>query len=101
MSAALLEERREPGRPPSCPPELTVRIIRMRQAGLSYEGIAGVLNEENVPLPCGGSRWLKSSIDRILHTRYATRLAVALPTAAELPPTTPERSGVGLVRNDA
>lgn len=78
MSAALPEEHREPGRPPSCPPELTERIIRMREAGCSYEGIAGVLNAESVPLPCGGSRWLKSSIDRILHTRYATRLAVAL-----------------------
>jgi hypothetical protein len=78
MSAALLEEYRGPGRPPSCPAELTVRIIAMSQAGLSYEGIADVLNADGVPLPCGGSRWLKSSVDRILHTRYAQRLKDAL-----------------------
>lgn len=92
MSTAVLEERRESGRPPSCPPALTIRIIRVHQVGLSYGGIAAVLNEEHVPLPCGGSRWLKSSIDRILHTRYATRLVAALST---LPPAVIQQSPAG------
>jgi hypothetical protein len=58
------------GRPPLCPRELAERVIRLRRNGLSYSEIASTLNSEGVPTPLGGSRWLKSHVDRLLHTRY-------------------------------
>jgi Recombinase len=61
---------RRPGRPPCCPRELAVRIIQLRQAGLSYAQICTVLNAEHIPTPMGRSRWLKSHVDRLLHTRW-------------------------------
>jgi hypothetical protein len=51
-----------------------VRIIRLRQADLSYEQIAGVLNAGGVPTPLGSPRWLKSHVDRLLHTRWVQEL---------------------------
>jgi hypothetical protein len=50
-------------------------------------------------LPCGGSRWMESSIDRILHTRYATRLAGDL--SAPYPRTELSRTEFATFRNDA
>jgi len=82
--STVLPERRERGRPPCYPAELAARIIRLRTNGMSYEGISDVLNAEGIPMPGGGSRWLKSSIDRILHTKYAQRLAAEL---SAVPPT--------------
>jgi hypothetical protein len=61
---------RRPGRPPCCSRVLAVRIIQLRQAGLSYAQICTALNAEQIPTPMGGSRWLKSHVDRLLHTRY-------------------------------
>jgi hypothetical protein len=98
MSATVLEGG-ERGRPPACPPELALRMIQMRRAGMTYEAISDVLNAEGVPMPCGGSRWLKSSIDRILHSRYATRLAASLPTLAPTPD--PPSTGLGTLKNNA
>lgn len=51
-----------------------MRIIRLRQANLSYEQIAGVLNADGVPTPLGSQRWLKSHVDRLLHTRWVQEL---------------------------
>jgi len=65
---------RQRGRPPCCPRELAARVIQLHYQGLSYERIAAILNDEGVPLPAGGTRWLKSSVDRLLHTRYARQL---------------------------
>jgi hypothetical protein len=48
--------------------QLAVRLIHLHTEGLSYEGIAALLNAEGVPTPGGGTRWLKSSVDRLLHT---------------------------------
>ena len=73
-TAAILPQPRGPGRPPCCSRELAIRIIQMRQRGLSYVEICTVLNAEQVPTPMGGSRWLKSHVDRLLHTRYAQDL---------------------------
>jgi recombinase len=63
-----------PGRPPCCPPEVTARIIELRSKGLSYGQICIVLNAKQMPKPMGGSRWLKSNVVRILHTRYAREI---------------------------
>jgi hypothetical protein len=73
VSAGLLE-RRGRGRPPRYSRELIVRIIELHRQGLSYERISMVLNDEGVPMPGGGSRWLKSSVDRLLHTKYAREI---------------------------
>jgi hypothetical protein len=63
-------EHRGRGRPPCCPVELAIRILRLRALGLSYAKICDVLNAEEVSTPSGGSRWLKSHVDRLLHTKY-------------------------------
>lgn len=62
------------GRPPRCPPELAIRVIQLRRRGMSYAGISAVLNEEGIPTPAGGSRWLKSHVDRLLHTRHVKEI---------------------------
>jgi hypothetical protein len=55
-----------------------VRIIQLRHRGLSYEQIANALNDERVSTPMGGSRWLKSHVDRLLHTRWVQAIAEEL-----------------------
>ena len=47
---------------------------RGRQHSHRGERISVVLNDEGVPMPGGGSRWLKSSVDRLLHTKYAREI---------------------------
>jgi Recombinase len=59
------------GRPPSCPRDLAIRIVSQRLQGLSYGQICALLNAEGIPTPEGKPRWLRSYVDRILHTRYA------------------------------
>jgi hypothetical protein len=70
------------GRPPRCPRELAVRIIDLRCAGLSYGQICTVLNAEQIPTPMGGTRWLKSHVDRLLHTRHVQRIIESYDHAA-------------------
>ena len=75
MSAAAPSPgERGPGRPAHCPRELALRIIEMRQDGLSYAKISAALNAAQVPTPAGGSRWQKSTVDRVLHTRYSEKI---------------------------
>ena len=71
-------EGRGRGRPPCCPPELAIQILRLRVRGLSYARICDVLNAEQVPTPTGGSRWLKSHVDRLLHTKYMREIRMGL-----------------------
>ena len=59
-----------------------MRVIQLHDEGVSYERIAALLNAEGVPLPGGGTRWLKSSIDRLLHTLYARALLEELDARA-------------------
>jgi hypothetical protein len=68
------------GRPPCCSRELALRIIRLRARGLSYAKICDVLNADQVPTPMGGSHWLKSHVDRLLHTKYVQELGEELGT---------------------
>jgi hypothetical protein len=72
--AAAAPARRSRGRPPCCHRELAVHVIQLRRRGLSYEQIAGLLNADGVPTPLGSSRWLKSHVDRLLHTRWMQEL---------------------------
>ena len=62
------------GRPPCCPRELAVRIVEMRRRDMTYEQISDVLNAEGIPTPLGRPVWFKSSVDRLLHTRYVEEL---------------------------
>ena len=39
---------RRRGRPPCCPPELAIRIIRLRRQGLSYAAISRTLNADGI-----------------------------------------------------
>ena len=65
---------RRPGRPPCCSRELAERVVELHRQGLSLGQICAVLNVEGVPTPTGKTRWLKSSVDRLLHTRYAQEI---------------------------
>jgi hypothetical protein len=62
------------GRPPLCPLETAIRVLKLRDQGLSYTGISVVLNREGVPTPAGQLAWQKSYVDRVLHTQYAKAL---------------------------
>lgn len=62
------------GRPPACPLGIVMLAVELRRQGLSYAGISAVLNREGIPTPAGRPTWRKSSVDRLLHTRYAREL---------------------------
>ena len=62
------------GRPPHCPRELAICIIELRAYGFSYAKISAVLNAAQVRTPSGGSHWQKSTVDRVLHTRYSEKI---------------------------
>lgn len=65
------QQAREPGRPPGAPRELVVRMFELHyDQGESYARISALLNAERVPLPAGGQRWLRSSVQRVMQTNY-------------------------------
>lgn len=68
------EAPRKAGRPPCCSPELAERIHKLRDSGLSLRQIQNVLNAEGVSTPTGRQYWWKSSVDRILKTKYMRAL---------------------------
>ena len=68
------EAPRKAGRPPCCSPELAERIHKLRDSGLSLRQIQDVLNAEGVSTPTGRQYWWKSSVDRILKTKYMRAL---------------------------
>jgi DNA invertase Pin-like site-specific DNA recombinase len=47
-------------------PELKRRIVRMRDAGLTLQGIADELNKEGLPTARGGTKWRPSSVQAAL-----------------------------------
>jgi hypothetical protein len=49
-------------------------VLRLRAQGFSYAKISAALNAAGVPTPGGGSRWMRSYVDRVLHTRYAMEI---------------------------
>jgi hypothetical protein len=70
MSATLRSASRR-GRPPTCPPEVLAEVVGLRLGGLSLAAMCAALNAEGVLTPSGRSRWTKSHVDRLLHTRHA------------------------------
>ena len=46
--------------------------------GVSYEQISMLLNVEGSPMPGGGSRWLRSSVERVMHTNYGRAIGKEL-----------------------
>jgi hypothetical protein len=61
---------RRRSRPPVINDEVAMRIVELRQQGLSYEAIANTLNAERAGTPLV-SVWTKAHVDRVLHTQYA------------------------------
>jgi len=60
-----------PGRKPGCHRDLVIRMYQLHyEKGLSYARIAAMLNAEDVPLPGSGTRWLRSSVERVMNTKY-------------------------------
>jgi hypothetical protein len=85
MTAMVASPRRR-GRPPSCPPDVVLRIVSMRRAGLSLQQISATLNADSIPTPAGGKRWQRSYVDRLLHTRYALECATQVKAETEIAP---------------
>ena len=80
----------EPGRPPrgrpglaTRAPELSERIVAMRERGLSLQAIADALNAGGVPTQRGGTQWRPSSVQAALGYR---RPRPPLPGAPPPPP---------------
>jgi hypothetical protein len=65
---------RRPGRPRDCPRELLIRIVRLRQSGVSQADICRMLNAEGVPTARGGPHWWPSYVCRLLSTYDAQLL---------------------------
>jgi hypothetical protein len=70
------------GRPPCCSPELARYIWQLRNSGLSQAQIQSVLNSQGIPTPMGRPHWWKSSVDRVLKTKYMRELEESGGTAA-------------------
>jgi DNA invertase Pin-like site-specific DNA recombinase len=64
-------------------PELSERIVRMRNEGKTLQAIADVLNQEGVPTVRGGAKWRPSSVQRATgyHRPTSTR-GIQLPQAS-------------------
>jgi len=45
-----------------------IRLISGQLLHAKRSQICAVLNREHIPIPMGGSVWLKSHVDRLLHT---------------------------------
>jgi DNA invertase Pin-like site-specific DNA recombinase len=59
------------------PSDLRRRIVRMRSAGMTLQGIADQLNDEGVPTIRGGARWRPSSVQATLGYKRPRRLVAA------------------------
>ena len=69
--SAIATEAKQPGRPPGCHRDLVIRMYHLHYGQrVSYERVSEIFNAEGVPLPGGGSRWLRSSVERVMHTNY-------------------------------
>jgi hypothetical protein len=73
--SATATEAKRPGRPPGCDRDLVIRMYQLHCGqGLSYERISALLNTEGIPLPGDGSRWLRSSVERVMNTNYGREI---------------------------
>ncbi|MEU7942380.1 recombinase family protein [Microbispora bryophytorum] len=62
---------------------MVTRVLHLRAQGLSLRAISEVLNTNSVPTPAGRSRWTKSHVDRLLHTRHVRQMVAPLPQRCE------------------
>lgn len=60
-----------PGRPSSTPPAVAERIRRLRDEGMTLQGICDTLNAEGIPTPRGGRAWRPTSLRAILRAPRA------------------------------
>lgn len=59
------------GRPSSTPPAIAERIRRLRDEGMTLQGICDTLNAEGIPTPRGGRTWRPTSLRAILRAPRA------------------------------
>jgi len=69
---------RRRGRPPACPPEVAIRVIRLHRQELSYSAIGAILNAEGIPTPDGRPSWRKFHVEHLLFTLHVRKLAEEL-----------------------
>ena len=67
-------------------PELSERILAMRERGLSLQAIADALNADGVPTQRGGARWRPSSVQAALGYRRPRPPAPGAPPPPPHPP---------------
>jgi DNA invertase Pin-like site-specific DNA recombinase len=56
------------GRPRQLPDKVRMRIVRMRDRGLTYRAIADALNEEGVQTAHAGVKWYPSTVRKVART---------------------------------
>lgn len=61
------------GRPQRAPIEVVMRIVRLRRAGATLQGIADQLTEQGVATSQGGARWYASTVAAVLRRPEAAR----------------------------
>ena len=76
-STSTSEPLRSPGQD-QWPSSGIPQVIELHLQGLSYAQISAILNAEGIPTPMGRPRWLKSYVDRLLHTRYTREMSEEL-----------------------
>ncbi len=54
------------GRPRRVSPEVTARVVALKESGLSLAAIAQTLNDEQVPTAHGGAQWYRSTVQGVL-----------------------------------
>jgi hypothetical protein len=69
---------RRRGRPPSCSRELALRVVVLRDRGLTLMQICIALNARGIPTPTGRPQWRKAHVDRLLHTQHVRDLIAQL-----------------------
>lgn len=57
-----------------CPPEVLLRVLQLRDLGISFRRIAAMLNAEGTPTPAGLGPWSHSHVYRLTGTAGAMRL---------------------------
>lgn len=50
----------------------------MRSQGVSYQRISDALNAEGIATPAGGSRWARTYVARLVHTRSAREMGLPI-----------------------
>ena len=70
MTPRVASETERRGRPPVYPEQLVEHVVRLKLSGLSLAAISDHLNTEGLVTALSQTRWQKSYVDRLLHTRH-------------------------------